>query len=129
MAEGSSVYWLTPYCISMPPSLLARFIKKCSQSNFAWTILVKQLQLTPFWQSVAVSSLKRVKTCSVRTLPRIYQGINEYYIMLFSYSIIYINNIIFISLYSNLRNFRFHVKCSVFVSSTCDICKTKTVIY
>ena len=26
LAEWSSVYWLTAYCISMPPSLLARFI-------------------------------------------------------------------------------------------------------
>ena len=50
LAEWGSVYWLTAYCISMPPSLLARFIKKCcSQSHFAWSILVKQLQLTPFW--------------------------------------------------------------------------------
>ena len=40
--------------------------------------------------------------------------------MLFSYSI-YINNIIFIGLYSNLQNFCFHVKCSVFVSSTFDM--------
>ena len=40
--------------------------------------------------------------------------------MLFSYSI-YINNIIFICLYSNLQNFCFHLKCSVFVSSTCDM--------
>ena len=30
-------------------------------------------------------------------LPRVYQGTNEYYVMLFSYSI-YINNIIFIGL-------------------------------
>ena len=60
LAEWGSVYWLTAYCISMhpppppphppPPSLLALFIKKCcSQSYFAWAILVKQLQLTPFW--------------------------------------------------------------------------------
>ena len=35
LAEWGSVYWLTAYCISMPPSLLARFIKKCcSQSHF-----------------------------------------------------------------------------------------------
>ena len=63
-----------------------------------------------------------LKTCGVRTLSRIYQGTNEYYryVMLFSYSI-YINNIIFIGLSSNLQNFRFHVKCSVFVSSTCDM--------
>ena len=27
LAEWGSVYWLTTYCISMPPSLLARFIK------------------------------------------------------------------------------------------------------
>ena len=33
----------------------------------------------------------------------------------------------FIGLQSNLQNFRFHVKRSVFVSSTL-ICKTKTVI-
>ena len=45
----------------------------------------------------AVSSLKRVKTCDVKTLPRIYQSTNDYYVMLFSYSI-YINNIIFIGL-------------------------------
>ena len=42
---------------------------------------------------------------------------------------VYINNIIFIGLYSNLQNFRFHVKCSVFVASIYAICKTKTVIY
>ena len=60
-------------------------------------------------------------------LPRIYQGINEYYVMLFSYSI-YINNIIFTGLHSNLQNFRFHVKCTVFVSSTFDMQK-KTVFY
>ena len=41
----------------------------------------------------------------------------------------YINNIIFIGLYSNLQNFRFHVKCSVFVASIYAICKTKTAIY
>ena len=41
-------------------------------------------------------------------------------VMLFSYSI-YINNIIFNDLQSNLQNFRFHVKCSVFVSSTFDM--------
>ena len=33
----------------------------------------------------------------------------------------YINNIIFIGLYNNLQNFRFHVKCSVFVASICDM--------
>ena len=27
----------------------------------------------------------------------------------------------FIGLQNNLQNFRFHVKCSVFVSSTCDM--------
>ena len=27
LAEGCSVYWLTTYCISMSPSVLARFIK------------------------------------------------------------------------------------------------------
>ena len=59
------------------------------------------------------------------TLPSIYQGTNEYFVTLFSYSII-IYNIIFIGLYNNLQNFLFHVKCSVFVAS---ICKTKTVIY
>ena len=49
LAEWGSVYWLTAYCISMSPSLLARFIEICcSQSHFAWSILVKQLQLTPF---------------------------------------------------------------------------------
>ena len=36
---------------------------------------------------------------------------------------------IFIGLYSNLQNFRFHVKCSVFVASIYAICKTKTIIY
>ena len=46
-------------------------------------------------------------------LPCVYQSTNEYYVMLFSYSI-YINNIIFIGLHSKLQNFRFHVKCSVF---------------
>ena len=40
--------------------------------------------------------------------------------MLFSYSI-YVNNIIFIGLYSSLQNFSFHIKCSVFVSSTFDV--------
>ena len=87
LAEWGSVYWLTAYYISMPPSLLERFIQKCcSQSHFAWAILVKQLQLTPFWLSVAVNSLKRVKTCGVRTLPRIYRGTNEYcYVILLQY--------------------------------------------
>ena len=41
----------------------------------------------------------------------------------------YINNIIFIGLYSNLQNFRFNVECSVFMASIYAICKTKTVIY
>ena len=68
--------------------------------------LIKMLPLPPFCmdstrKAIAVnsliivscnSSLKRVKTCSVRTLSRIYQGINEYYVMLFSYSI-YINKL------------------------------------
>ena len=39
----------------------------------------------------------------------------------------YSNNT-FIGLQSNLQNFRFHVKRSVFVSSTFDICKTKAEI-
>ena len=66
----------------------------------------------------------------MRTLPRIYQGTNEYYVTLFCYSI-YINNMIFIGLHCNLQKFRFHVKCSVFVSSAFHdlIGKTKTVIY
>ena len=34
-----------------------------------------------------------------------------------------VNNIIFIGLYSTFQNFRFHVKCSVFVSSTFDMQK------
>ena len=33
LAEWGSVYWLTAYCISMPPSLLARFIKKNAVHN------------------------------------------------------------------------------------------------
>ena len=63
--------------------------------------LVKQLQLTPFKQSIAVSSLNTVKPTVLGPypLPRIYQGTNKYYVMLFSYSI-YINNII--GLHSNL---------------------------
>ena len=32
LAEWGSVYWLTAYCISMPPSLLARFIKNAVPS-------------------------------------------------------------------------------------------------
>ena len=47
----------------------------------------------------------------------------------YSLTVIYINNIIFIGLYSNLQNFSFHVKCSVFVASIYAICKTKTVSY
>ena len=34
-----------------------------------------------------------------------------------------VNNIIFIGLYSTFQNFRFRVKCSVFVSSTFDMQK------
>ena len=41
-------------------------------------------------------------------------------VMLFSYCI-YINNIIFNGLWSNLQTFRFHVKCFVFVPSTFDM--------
>ena len=41
-------------------------------------------------------------------------------VTLFSYSIIH-NNIIFIDLYSTFQNFRFHVKCSIFVSSALDM--------
>ena len=44
LAEWGSVYWLTAYCISMPPSLLARFIKKCcSQSHLFVCVEVFQL--------------------------------------------------------------------------------------
>ena len=39
----------------------------------------------------------------------------------YSLTVQYINNIIFIGLYSNFQNFRFNVKCSVFVSSTIDM--------
>ena len=50
LAEWGSVYWLAAYCISMPPLFTGAIHKKCcSQSYFAWAILVKQLQLTPFW--------------------------------------------------------------------------------
>ena len=34
LAEGCSVYWLTTYCMSMPPSVLARFKKKKKQQLF-----------------------------------------------------------------------------------------------
>ena len=48
LAEGCSVYWLTAYCISMPPLIGTIHIKCCCPFHFAWTWLVKQLQLTPF---------------------------------------------------------------------------------
>ena len=45
--------------------------------------------------------------------PAFIRDTNELYVTLFSYRK-YINNIILIGLHSNLQNFRFHVKCSVF---------------
>ena len=57
------MYWLTAYCISMPP--------------LYWLFHKKMLFPIPFRmghtrKAIAVNSLKRVKTCSVRTLPRIF---------------------------------------------------------
>ena len=67
-------------------------------------------------QVSGVTSLKRVKTLQCEDVTRVQMNI----VMLFSYNI-YINNIIFIGLQRNLQNFRFHVKGSVFVSSTFDM--------
>ena len=72
------MYWLNTFFISMP--LFIGAIRK--KMLFPILFLMGQTRKAIAVNSrltVAVSSLKRVKPCSVRTLPRIYQGTNEYF--------------------------------------------------
>ena len=69
-----------------PSFLLARFVKKMlfpipfridpTRKAIAVNSLLSQLQLSPL----------NSKTCCVRNLPRIYQGTNEYYVILLQYN-------------------------------------------